>query len=237
MDIDFHFVTTNYDCNLERLLKQEDVKFTDDLPARTTHIDHQNRNWRLSNSLVFRFDEMTNIVKLHGSTNWYQLTGADTRSGMLGACQYNLSPGKAFFSSVVCDRRLFRPFSSPLMLRGSISKPSAYARNPYSKLIAAFEDVLEISDLVIVAGFGWSDTGLSLRLFRYAHLQGNLLAIDGSSPLAISKAPGFEDWKVANPGEQNLEHQPFAVVREHMSSLKKGAIRSVLEKLLGPKRH
>ena len=119
------------------------------------------------------------------------------------------------------------------MLRGSISKAMDYSYGPYSQLLNAFEETLRISDLVVVAGFGWSDQAIASRLFRYAFVQnGNLLAIDGDSPLAISKGPGFSEKRIAPPGEQSLDYQPFAIIPEHMSHLGAGMLSDALAKLL-----
>ena len=223
-----HFITTNYDCNIERLLTQMKIPFHDGFPS-DKYLDDSERNWRAGNRLGFFGARSSALIKLHGSINWFH-THDTQGSGVFAVSDPALSPEDGFKASINMQPHDFTPMHAPEMLRGSLSKAHVYAYGIYADLFVAFERALSRARLVVVAGFGWSDEGIAARLTRFALGEGKkLLILDGSQP-----APAFvtADW--TNPyfvGDIN-DGKQISVHRQHMSSMKEGELLAMISKLL-----
>ncbi len=178
-----HFITTNYDCNVERLLKQMKVPFHDGFHSERC-LDHKGRSWRIGNHFEFFKARSSALMKLHGSVNWYRTHDIlGSGAGVFAVSDLDLPPEEGFKASIGLGSHNFTPMHSPEMLRGSISKAHVYAYGIYAELFAAFEIALARVRLVVVAGFGWNDEGIAARLLRFAHTNGKrLLILDGSEP-------------------------------------------------------
>ncbi len=214
-----HLITTNYDCNLERVLNSIGAPFHDGLVAERA-MDLEEHVWRLGGG-EFRFfhDSSIALVKLHGSVNWYFCHGVNASgASAFAAARTSLSPERAFKAYIHGSHgRMFTPKSCPEMLRGSLSKAYDYSYSTYSQALVAFEQILQRADVMVVAGFGWADEAIAARLLRYANTESKtLLVLDGSQPdPAVVRIAEFDERLVGKVGEG----KPIAMHRSHLSSL------------------
>lgn len=225
-----HFVTTNYDCNIERLLTQIEVPFHDGFPSGR-YLDDAGRSWRVGNHLVFFGARSSALLKLHGSINWFRAhdtLGSD--AGVFAVGDPELSADDGFKASIHMPPCNFSSKHSPEMLRGSMSKAHVYAYGIYAELFSAFEIALSRVRLVVVAGFGWNDEGIAARLLRFANTEGKkLLILDGSEP---APAVVVNNW--LNPhffGDLN-DGEKISIHRQHMSSMKGDELLTLISTLL-----
>jgi NAD-dependent SIR2 family protein deacetylase len=213
-----HIVTTNYDCNLERVLRSIGAPFHDGILGKRAR-DSEERAWRLGGGeLSFFNDSSIALVKLHGSINWYMCHDVNASgTGMMAAATTRLGPEQGYKAYISHSWWTFTSKSCPAMLRGSLSKAAEYSYSTYSQLLAAFEQVLQRADVMVVAGFGWSDEAIAARLMRYAYTESKtLLVLDGSRPdPEIARVVEFDKRNLGNVGEG----KSITLHRSHLSSL------------------
>lgn len=215
---DVHLATTNYDCNLEKLLTAHEITYDDGFVGDQGE-DSDGRIWRLGNEFRFFETKSTPLLKLHGSSNWFSCFDEHgSGSSALAICDPTLPPELGFMSRITSSsQHLFTPKQSPEVMRGALSKAFEYSYGVYSMLLANLERMLSHADLLVVAGFGWSDEALVARFIRFAHTNGkSLLALDGSQPdSAVSKVREVDRRMLGQVGEG----KPISVHRAHMSSI------------------
>lgn len=225
-----HFITTNYDCNIERLLKQMQIPFHDGFPSER-YTDDAGRTWRAGNHLKFFGARSSALMKLHGSINWFRTHDTlGSGAGFFAVSHPELPPEVGFKASIYLPPRNFTPKHSPEMLRGSMSKAHVYAYGIYAELFTAFEIALARVRLVVVAGFGWNDEGIAARLMRFAHVEGKkLLILDGSQTAPAVIYNGWADPRAV--GDINDGNQ-VSIHRQHMSSMEGDELLAMISKLL-----
>jgi SIR2-like domain len=227
-----HIVTTNYDCNLERMLRSIGVPFHDGLIGEIG-VDTEEHVWRLGDGeLRFFNDSSIALVKLHGSINWYLCHDAHgLGAGAIAAARTSLRPEhgyRAYIHSL--SSGTFTPKKSPEMLRGSLSKAYDYSYSTYAQLLAAFEQILQRADVLVVAGFGWSDEAIAARLMRYANTKSkSLLVLDGSQPdPAVTRVVEFDERSLGQVGEG----KSITMHRSHLSSLEPYELLAIIRGLI-----
>jgi len=225
-----HFVTTNYDCNIERLLTGLGMKYNDGIHD-LTGVDREDRLWRGGPRIGFLSNERSWLVKLHGSVNWYScqdLEGAGY--SVLAAAPLLTKPADAYRAQFRFDGITFTPTGSPEMLRGSISKAHEYSYSLYSQLLFALEQLLQQTDVLVVAGFGWMDEGIVARLKRFASInEGRLLMCEGQGdePTVVSR--GWMDMR--GVGEVG-EGKTMSLLRQYPSQMESATLADAIEKML-----
>lgn len=225
-----HFITTNYDCNIERLLTQMKVPFHDGFPSNR-YSDGEGRSWRAGNQLRFFGARSGALIKLHGSINWFRTHDTfGSGAGVFAVSDPELPPEDGFRASIYVQPHNFTSKHSPEMLRGSMSKAHEYSYGIYAQLFTAFEIALSRARLVVVAGFGWNDEGIAARLIRFAHVKGKkLLVLDGSQP-----APAVIANRWTSPhlvGDVN-DGRSVSIHRQYISSMKEDELLAMISKLL-----
>ena len=229
LGIKSHFITTNYDCNIEALLKRMKMPFHDGFPPEK-HLDDAGRTWRLGNHLKFFKSRSSALIKLHGSMNWYRAYDSNgSGAGVYAVSNPELSPEDGFKAYIRSEQFNFTSKHAPEMLRGSISKAHVYAYSIYAELFTALEAALDRVRMVVVAGFGWNDEGIAARLQRFAHTDGKkLLILDGSQPSPAAVANG---WTNTNYSGDVGDGKAIAIHRQHMSSMKKEELLALILRL------
>jgi hypothetical protein len=226
----FHFATTNYDCNIERLLVSAGIPFHDGFVGKQV-TDIVGRPWRLGTHFNFSENETCLVAKLHGSINWFVChdvngTGAST----MAVAPLNCKPAEGYMTYIDQPGHRFTPKHSPEMLRGSLSKVDEYSYGVYSHLLAGFEEMLRCADIVVVAGFGWRDEGVAARLLRYGHTSDKaLLVLDGTqSDPAVTTCAWFRRGMI---GDVN-GGRPISIYRSHMSELNHNELAKIIDQCL-----
>lgn len=225
-----HFITTNYDCNIERLLKQMKVPFHDGFPSER-YLDDTGCSWRVGNHLKFFKARSSALLKLHGSINWYRTHDTlGSGAGIFAVSDPKLPLNDGFKASIRLGSHNFTSKHSPEMLRGSMSKAHVYAYGIYAELFAAFEIALARVRLVVVAGFGWNDEGIAARLLRFAHAEGKkLLILDGSQPAPAVVA---NKWTNSHLSGDFNDGKIVSIHRQHMSMMKGDELLAMISKML-----
>lgn len=225
-----HFITTNYDCNIERLLTKMKVPFHDGFPSER-YLDDAGRSWRLGNHLNFFKQRSSALMKLHGSINWYRTHDTlGSSAGLFAVSDPELTPEDGFNASIRKGSCNYTSKHSPEMLRGSMSKAHVYAYGIYAQLFAAFELALSRVSLVVVAGFGWNDEGIAARLLRFANTEEKkLLILDGSQP---SPAVVANKWTNSRFSVDFNVREIISIHRQHMSAMKGDELLAMISKLL-----
>jgi hypothetical protein len=116
------------------------------------------------------------------------------------------------------------------MLRGSISKAHEYSYSLYSQLLFALEQLLQQTDVLVVAGFGWMDEGIVARLKRFASInEGRLLMCEGQGdePTVVSR--GWMDMR--GVGEVG-EGKTMSLLRQYPSQMESATLADAIEKML-----
>ncbi|MCG8448404.1 MAG: SIR2 family protein, partial [Pirellulales bacterium] len=214
----FEFATTNYDCNIEQLLRTNGIEYSDGFSGIEAP-DDCGRTWRVGNEFRFTESGTVPVLKLHGSTNWFGCYDENgSGSSAFAVCEPTLDSEAAFLSRIsIPTGHIFTPKQSPQMMRGSLSKASEYSYGIHSALLAQLELMMERSKLLVIAGFGWSDEALVARFIRYAHRDGkSLLVLDGSDPdPALANQVDITHQMVGGVGEG----RPISLHRAHMSDV------------------
>lgn len=224
----FHFVTTNYDCNIERLLAREGIPFHDGLIGKRA-VDMSNGAWRCGNAFRFFRSRSPAVVKLHGSINLYACHDVNgSGNAMFAITEQALTPAEAFTRYIdVPGAGRMTPKGAPEMLRGSLSKAHEYSYDAYSQLLVGFEAVLERADVLVISGFGWADEAIAARLIRYAYEPDKaLLILDGAAPEpAVVRTGWVSRHRAGKPGEG----KSVSIHREHLSAMNPTSLIGIID--------
>lgn len=98
-------------------------------------------------SFVHKFS----LLKLHGSINWYRMTGPDL-----------------YDDKTVIYGLPQRGHERPLIIIGRFNKLQAYSRSINFELQCLFADQLNQSDTLIISGYSFGDQGINSRIINWA---------------------------------------------------------------------
>ncbi len=129
-----NIITTNYDCVLEYALSGSDFNYTDGFAGRS--LSTLNKN-------LFKKKEVVNLIKVHGSLNWF------------------------FDKSNICrflpsDNKL--GILKPAMILPDTNKYLESHSEPHRTLIAKSDEVIENAKSFLVIGFGFRDKHLTPKI-------------------------------------------------------------------------
>ena len=126
-----NIVTTNYDRVLEHVMAFNEIPFTDGFEGKELSV---------FNSHLFQDQNTTNLVKVHGSLNWFQ---AGSRIRYLKQTNCNATP------VIICP--------------GKNKYQEAY-QTPYRELIQKADDLINNASSFLVVGFGFNDEHLTPKI-------------------------------------------------------------------------
>ena len=161
----FWIFTTNYDRLIETACKASAINYCDGFEAQSTK---PVAAWN------GQFDGPLNLVKLHGSVNWYQEDGGTFRRLERG---YSL-PSSEFW--LTRDSQRLRP----LMIVPTQEK--AALRPPYAELGVRFSDVLKDTGLLVVIGNSLRDSHIRNYIQTRLSTLNVLIVSPNASSLAAS---------------------------------------------------
>jgi len=127
-------VTTNYDCILEYMLSYNQYSYTDGFT---------DKKLSLFNDSLFRNRDIVNVIKVHGSLNWFDIDG-DIR-----------------FLSADDDTGYEREIIPP----GKNKYQEAY-KPPYRELIQKADSCIKSAQSFFAVGFGFNDEHLTPEIIR-----------------------------------------------------------------------
>ncbi|WP_165731060.1 SIR2 family protein [Polaribacter sp. 20A6] len=126
-----NIVTTNYDRVLEYIMAYENILFTDGYNGRALSLFNEN---------LFKNKNIVNLIKVHGSLNWFEINGEFRYS------QQNLKRNK------------------PLIIAPGKTKFQEAFDSPYRELIQKADNCIKDAASFLVIGFGFNDKHLTPRV-------------------------------------------------------------------------
>ncbi|MBR0573296.1 MULTISPECIES: SIR2 family protein [Pasteurellaceae] len=126
-----NIITTNYDRVLETILSYYDITFTDGF------ID---KDLSTFNEDLFLNKNIVNIIKVHGSLNWFNISGS-----------------VKFSPSLVENKDL------KIIIPSSLKYQEAY-ESPYRELIQKSDQIIQQSKSFLIVGFGFNDKHLTPKV-------------------------------------------------------------------------
>lgn len=127
-----NIITTNYDRVLEHLLAHDNVPFSDGFNGRLLSIFDEEG---------FREKEYVNIIKVHGSLNWFEVAG------------------EIRYMPVCSDVK-----AAPLIILPSKNKYQEAYDRPYRELIQKSDSLIKNAEAFFVVGFGFNDMHLTPKI-------------------------------------------------------------------------
>ncbi len=126
-----NIVTTNYDRVLEYVMSYHNISYTDGFNGKVLSIFNETK---------FKDKEIVNLVKVHGSLNWFDVDG-EIR----------------FLSSISKDE------APKIIAPGKNKYQEAYS-SPYRELIQKADDLIKTASSFLVVGFGFNDEHLTPKI-------------------------------------------------------------------------
>lgn len=126
-----NIVTTNYDRVLEYVLSYHNFKYTDGFNGKALS---------LFDEMEFKNKHIVNLVKVHGSLNWFDIDG-EVR--FLHSCSN---------------------MESPKIIVPSKNKYQEAYNSPYRELIQKADDLIKNAPSFLVVGFGFNDEHLTPKI-------------------------------------------------------------------------
>ena len=133
-----NIITTNYDRVLENLLDFHNLAYTDGFTGRFLSLFNEEL-FRQNNFKNPKSAPFVNLVKVHGSLNWFAVDGKI----------------RYFDNSKPCDPQIIPP--------GNNKYRQAYSE-PYRSLIQISDKTIEKSQSFLVVGFGFNDEHLTPKI-------------------------------------------------------------------------
>ena len=127
-----NIITTNYDRVLEHLLAHDNVTFSDGFNGRLLSIFDEK---------CFIEKEHVNIIKVHGSLNWFEVAG------------------EIRYMPICLDAK-----ATPLIILPSKNKYQEAYERPYRELIQKSDNLITNADAFLVVGFGFNDIHLTPKI-------------------------------------------------------------------------
>lgn len=185
--------TLNHDLLLEDYFESEGIKFTDGFSAPINDV----RYW--SASEFGSEDTKVELLKLHGSINWYRLR---SDQGTWYDERYGIPLTRDPWHTKDAEGNLQMPVGGrPEFLAGTFNKILQYTDEIYVDLLCQFVNALRASSRVFVCGYGFSDKAINSHLIRWLYedperkfvvVDPNADAIETYARGAISRP--WEEW-------------------------------------------
>ncbi|WP_018983681.1 SIR2 family protein [Salinimonas chungwhensis] len=227
----FHILTTNYDQNIENIAANLGLNLDDGFSSRKVRASNGDR-WEVGYRFRFFKSRKPNLIKLHGSINWFLCDNpllADNY--IVGKHNELIHPLDAAFSRILVDDTAYTPCYAPWMLRGSITKTESYFKDINISLQKGLYQFLDKIDVLVVSGFGFSDVALSKLILDFAYEpRKSLLILDGSESPAIYTIPNMSIEERVGPLDSRkpivllssfLSEVDIDVLKEHITTLHK----------------
>lgn len=127
-----NIITTNYDCVLEHIFAYYGIKFTDGFDGREPSSFNEN---------LFANKDIVNIIKVHGSLNWFD--GDGTPRFFYGHSKF-----------------------APIIVPPGKNKYFETQKIPYRELIQRSDSVIKVAKCFLVIGFGFNDQHLTPEITK-----------------------------------------------------------------------
>lgn len=136
-----YLFTLNHDIFLEKFFQNEKIEYSDGYVSK-------NEKCKIWNPDSFNL--RVNILKLHGSIDWFYDSGSNW---------YDAN----YYKNLVVSRESGRP----IILVGSFNKLNQYNRSIYFELLCLFAKKLESCNYLVVGGYSFGDQGINTRIIEW----------------------------------------------------------------------
>jgi len=182
-----NIVTLNHDTLVEQFLSTKGVDVVDGFGE----LDGDVRWW---NDEVYDAPNVrVRLFKLHGSVNWYLFQAAGgLRTAISHRADVSAARNRKGEQLTPASRR-------PSFLSG-INKSVSYQRGTYADIHFRFHELLRQCDRMVMSGYGWGDTAISLQLDTWLdRRRGNKLLllhprIEELAERSLIMASGHDAW-------------------------------------------
>lgn len=150
-----NIATLNHDLLLETYLVQQNILYKDGFGKAENGV----RYWEND------FIENNNLLKLHGSINWFTLqpdgkSWFDERIGIVLDGDIDHPKDK--------DGKLMRSHPpEPLILTGTFNKVGEYTGSIYSDIYSTFKTLLRTTNFLVVSGYSFGDKGINTAVVEW----------------------------------------------------------------------
>lgn len=151
--------TLNHDLLLEKFFIEKKIKYHDGF------VHEEDKEFLVWRPAFQQRDKQVNLLKLHGSINWYKFK-AENRKRHQG--YYFAAFDPAGFHLI--DQAAFPVLGkTPLILTGRYNKMLEYNRSIYVDLHYNFYQLLPLSDILLISGYGFNDKGINSWLVDWLY--------------------------------------------------------------------
>lgn len=147
-----NIVTLNHDTLAEQCLSAHGVDFVDGFGSADGDVRWSDD--RLYDSSTARVQ----ILKLHGSVDWYRFAGSARTAMVIGDSELTVNDGSG--------KRLKPLFLRPSFLSG-INKATWYQRGIYADIHFRFHQLLRSCGHIVMSGYGWGDVAINFQLDKW----------------------------------------------------------------------
>lgn len=163
--------TLNHDCLLETFLRKNEIEYYDgfEMPAKNGV-----RFWKPD---FQKYNDKLQYLKLHGSINWFNFRiddGIILKTENVGLIEEWNSEDEV---SITIDQQNYRVDKFPNFLTGTNDKYLEYNYGLYLELMYQFHGLLNETNVLIVAGYGFGDNAINLRIIDWMNKNDNKIEI------------------------------------------------------------
>ena len=126
-----NIITTNYDCILEYVTSYYGIPFTDGFSGK---------DFSMFSETNFKDGDLVNLIKVHGSLNWFKIQGSIRFLGSHSEC---------------CE---------PIIICPGKNKYQEAYQSPYRDLIQKSDNLIQKANGFLVVGFGFNDEHLTPQI-------------------------------------------------------------------------
>jgi hypothetical protein len=153
--------TLNHDTLLEEFLKEKNIEFYDGFEKKSKNgVRFWESNFA-NNSTALQY------LKLHGSINWFNFridSDIGLKIGNIGLVEKWQSEGVV---DCIVEETKYRVEKFPNFLTGTNDKYLEYNYGQYLELFAQFHSLLKTTETLIIAGYGFGDNAVNLRIIDW----------------------------------------------------------------------
>lgn len=210
-----NIATLNHDLLLETYLDQQNISFQDGFGKSENGVRYWENN----------FLEKNNLLKLHGSINWFtlQFNGGswfDERIGIVLDGDIDHSRNK--------DGRLMRSRPpEPLILTGTFNKVGEYTGSIYSDIYSTFKTLLKTTNYLVVSGYSFGDKGINTAIVEWLfnNIRNKIVVIHPDSSRLLKQVARRAIQRIAN----DIAPENFTTLAKSIEKVSWGEIKKLLK--------
>ncbi|NBV98861.1 MAG: hypothetical protein EBR67_05040 [Proteobacteria bacterium] len=160
----------NHDLIIERILEQKSKDFQDGFELKNGFQEFTDN---------FPDNNKINFLKLHGSINWFNVSGSD-RNFYVNSKNTRIESMTYMYSNLLENSQESLFINQRAFLTGTQNKYEEYLMNIYSDLKWHYKRLLKDTEKLIVIGYSFGDYGVTTEIINWMHkkMDAKLIIID-----------------------------------------------------------